>query len=110
MVDLGQPAAFNVISVREHLPLGQRLDAFALDTWQDGQWREFARGTSIGNLRLVRTGGLKTEKVRLRITQAAACPALAEFGLYAEPESLRMHAVPPPPMPLAPPPSAKRDR
>jgi len=30
-----------------------------------------------------------TGKVRLRIVQAAACPALAEFGLYAEPAPTR---------------------
>ena len=28
---------------------------------------------------------ITTGKVRLRVTQAAACPALSEVGLYAEP-------------------------
>lgn len=85
VLDLGKPVTFNVVSLREYLPLGQRVDAFALDQFKDGQWVEFAKGTSIGNLRLVRGDRVTTDKVRLRITQAAACPALAEFGLYAEP-------------------------
>lgn len=85
MLDLGKPVTFNVVSLREYLPLGQRVDAFALDQLKDGQWVEFAKNTSIGNLRLIRGDYLTTDKVRLRITQAAACPALAEFGLYAEP-------------------------
>jgi alpha-L-fucosidase len=67
------------------LPLGQRIEAFALDQWQEGAWTEFAKGTSIGNERLVRGKAITTQKVRLRITQAPVCPALAEFGLYAEP-------------------------
>jgi alpha-L-fucosidase len=46
---------------------------------------EFAKGTSIGSHRLVRGELVTTDKVRLRITQAPVCPALAEFGLYAEP-------------------------
>lgn len=85
IVDLRAPTAFNVVELREHLPLGQRIEAFALDQWKEGQWVEFAKGTSIGNRRLVRGDRLTTDKVRLRITQAPVGPALAEFGLYLEP-------------------------
>ena len=81
----GKPITFNVGSLREYLPLGQRVDGFALDQFKNGQWVEFAKGTSIGNLRLVRGDNITTEKVRLRITQSPVCPALAELGLYAEP-------------------------
>ncbi|MBI5383758.1 MAG: alpha-L-fucosidase [Verrucomicrobia bacterium] len=85
VLDLGQPATFNVVDLRECLTLGQRVDAFALDQWKDGGWKQFAQGTSIGSRRLLRTSYITTAKVRLRITQAAACPAMAELGLYAEP-------------------------
>ena len=81
----GRPITFNVVSLREYLPLGQRVEAFALDQFKDGRWVEFASGTSIGNRRLVRGDYVTTDKVRLRITQSPVCPALAEFGLYAEP-------------------------
>jgi alpha-L-fucosidase len=91
VLDFGKPVTFNVVSLREYLPLGQRVDAFALDQFKDGQWVEFAKGTSIGNLRLVRGDYLTTDKVRLRITQAAACPALAELGVYAEPTQALSH-------------------
>ena len=53
VLDLGKTVAFNVVRLREYLPLGQRIEAFALDQWKDGQWAEFATGTSIGNCRLV---------------------------------------------------------
>ena len=59
--------------------------ALRFDRWQDGQWIEFASGTSIGNCRLVRSKPITTAKIRLRITQAAACPALSELSLFAEP-------------------------
>jgi alpha-L-fucosidase len=85
ILDLGKPKTFNVISLREFLPLGQRIEAFALDQWKDSQWVEFANGTSIGNCRLIRGENITTDKVRLRITQSPVCPALAEFGLFAEP-------------------------
>jgi alpha-L-fucosidase len=85
VLTFGKPITFNVVSLREYLPLGQRVEAFALDQFKDGRWVECARGTSIGNLRLVRGDYVTTDKVRLRITQSPVCPALAEFGLYAEP-------------------------
>ncbi|HWH68214.1 MAG TPA: alpha-L-fucosidase, partial [Candidatus Sulfotelmatobacter sp.] len=85
VLEFRQPVTFSVVSLREYLPLGQRIDAFALDRWQEGSWVEFAKGTSIGNQRLVRGKPLTTQKVRLRIAQAAACPALAEVGLFLEP-------------------------
>jgi alpha-L-fucosidase len=85
VLDLGRPTTFNVVNLREYLPLGQRIEAFALDQWKDGQWTEFAKGASIGNRRLLRLEPLTTSKVRLRITKAPVAPALSELGLYAEP-------------------------
>jgi len=92
VLELGKPVTFNVVSIREYLPLGQRVDAFALDCWRDGQWHEFAAGTSIGNLRLVRCDRITTDRVRLRITNAPVCPAISEVGLFAEPEDVASDA------------------
>jgi alpha-L-fucosidase len=86
VLQLVQPVTFNVVDLREYLPLGQRVERFALDVWEKGAWKELASGTSIGNRRLVRSDRMTTDRVRLRITQAAACPAISEVGLYAEPE------------------------
>ncbi len=86
VAELAQPATFNVVDLREYLPLGQRIEAVALDQWKDGHWIEFAQATSIGNRRLIRLPAkITTDKVRLRVTQAAAAPAISEFGLYLEP-------------------------
>jgi len=85
VVEWKEPVTFNVIDLREHLPLGQRIEAFGLDHWVNGAWEELAKGTSIGNRRLVRVQSTTTPRLRLRIVQAAACPALSEFGVYAEP-------------------------
>jgi alpha-L-fucosidase len=83
-LDLGKPTTFNLVRLREYLPLGQRIEQFALDVWKDGQWNDFATGTSIGNCRLVRGPTITTTKVRLRITKAPVCPALAEMGLFEQ--------------------------
>jgi len=89
VLDLAKEVGFNVVSLREYLSLGQRVDDWALDMWEDGQWVGFAKGTGIGSRRLVRGVPVTTGRVRLRITKAAACPAVNEFGLHREPEWAR---------------------
>lgn len=90
VLDLKQPATFNVVRLRENIRLGQRIEAFALDQWKDGGWMPFATGTSIGSSHLVRAKDyITTNRVRLRITQSPVCPALSEFALFAEPVHAR---------------------
>lgn len=84
--ELKKPETFNVVRLREYLPLGQRVEAFALDQWRTNQWQEFAQSTSIGSQRLIRLSSpITTDRVRLRIVKSPVCPALSEFGLYREP-------------------------
>lgn len=84
VVEPHHPVRFQVVRLRENITLGQRIEAFALDAWIEGNWKEFASGTSIGSCRLLRLSEpITTAKVRLRITQSPVCPALSEFGLFA---------------------------
>lgn len=87
-VDFGREVTFDVVRVREHLPLGQRVEAVALDCWQGGGWREFGGATSIGNARILRSEPIRTSKARLRITKAAGCPAISEVSFFKEPEGV----------------------
>jgi alpha-L-fucosidase len=92
VLDLRRPVTFNVVSLREYLPLGQRVEGWALDRWTDGAWRELASGTAIGARRLWRGGEVTTDRVRLRITKAPVCPAISEVSLHLEPPEARVRA------------------
>jgi alpha-L-fucosidase len=85
VLDLGEPKTFNVVSLREYLPLGQRIDNWAIDIREGDGWKEFAAGSAIGARRLVRGDAVTTDQVRLRITKAAACPAISMLSLHREP-------------------------
>jgi alpha-L-fucosidase len=78
------PVTFDVIRIREALPLGQRIRAVAIDVAaKGGKWTPLAKENSIGNCRLIRTESkINAPRVRLSITEAAASPALSEFGLF----------------------------
>ena len=84
-IDLGRSCAFNVVEIQEYIPLGQRVKAWAVDAWIDGDWREIGAATTIGYKRLLRMSGTTTSKVRIRITSAKACPAINHVGLYQTP-------------------------
>ena len=85
VLDLAHPTTFNVVRIREYLPLGQRVESIIVDIWRDGGWTEFAGATSIGSCRLIRGPRVTASRVRLRVTQAPVCPAISEVGLFAEP-------------------------
>src|SRR2546427_5555912 len=84
-LELPREVSFNVVRLREYLPLGQRVESIVIDGWQHGQWVEFGNATSIGNCRLIRGPRVTTSRVRLRVMQASVCPAISELGLFAEP-------------------------
>jgi alpha-L-fucosidase len=79
---LPKASTFNVVMIREYIPLGQRIVAFTIEVQVGGQWRKIGEGTSIGHKRLLRTQTVTAEKIRVNITQADACPAVAGIGLY----------------------------
>lgn len=89
ILDFGKPAEFSVVSLREPIQLGHRINKWAIDMWQDGRWQEFASGVGIGARRLWRGQLLTSDKIRLRLADAFACPALSEVAVYVEPEASR---------------------
>jgi alpha-L-fucosidase len=83
--DLGRPAKFQVIRLREAIRFGQRVDAFSIERWQSDAWEPIASSTSIGPRRLIRLDAPAiATRLRLRINQASAGPALTEFAIFPE--------------------------
>ena len=84
ILEFKQPTPIQLIRLRENIALGQRVDSFVLDSWQDSNWRTLFEGTSIGPCRLIPlTTSLTTDKIRLRITAAQASPVIEEFSVFA---------------------------
>jgi len=85
-ITLDKPQEFDNIKIMEYVPLGQRVESFAVEAWIQEQWQQIAQGTTIGYRRILRFEPVKTDKIRLRILQAQACPTIAMIGLYCSPQ------------------------
>lgn len=83
VIDLGEPTRIDTIRIEEYLPLGQRVEAFAVDVAVWDQWLETAVGTTIGARRILTFPTITTQRVRVRILAAQACPALRRVAVYA---------------------------
>ncbi len=87
--DLGTPKTFDRAMLQGYIQKGQRIEAFTLEAEIDGQWQEFATGTTIGYKRLLRFPEVTAQKVRLSITQSRMAPIISNFGLYLAPVKLQ---------------------
>ena len=102
-ITLPAPATFDIIRLREQIRLGQRVEAFKVEAMVDGQWKTIVapgnpgevetkfdlrggKGHTIGNqvLRWL-SAPVTTDKLRLTITRAKACPCISEFSLLRMP-------------------------
>ncbi len=77
---------FDVIRLREQIRLGQRVEAFVVEAWMDGEYTQVFEGQTIGHQILARVGApVTTNRLRLCITRSAAVPCISELSLFKMP-------------------------
>jgi alpha-L-fucosidase len=84
---LAWPAAvtFDRVVLHEPIALGQRVAAFEIEALVDNQWRRIAVGSTVGYKRIVALPRTTTDRLRVTIHQARACPLLSEVGVFRLP-------------------------
>ena len=88
------PTTVDTFDLREDLAAaGQRVEAFRLEVRQNGGWREFARGSTVGFRRILRTEPVTGDAFRFWIEQSRGKPQLAHFGLHRRPVLLSPPAI-----------------
>jgi hypothetical protein len=84
-IELAVPAdagAVNQVVLMERIERGERVRAFTLEASVDGRWRPIYTGSCIGHKHLVRFDPIRTARLRLCVTRAAAVPLIREFAAY----------------------------
>ncbi len=81
-VDLGKPVAIGRAAIEQAFPELQRVRKFAIEYWQDGQWRPCYQGQDLGATLEATFPPITAQRVRLNITEATDGPTIWEFELY----------------------------
>jgi len=85
VIDLPEPAEVGGVILEEDLARSQRIRAYLIQTWQDGQWKTTASGESIGRKRIQHFEPVTTGRVRIKVTDSIPLPHLRKFAVMSSP-------------------------
>ncbi len=78
-----KPQTFDLIRLREFIPLGQRIESFDIEALVSGQWVKVGQATSVGACRIVMLDKPVTaDGVRIKITSSPVAVTFSEIGIY----------------------------
>lgn len=80
--DIVAPGEIALVMLREPIAYGQRVRRFSIDLEADGSWLRVFQGLSIGRKQLCGFKPRRAAKIRIRISEAAACPLLAQVAAF----------------------------
>ena len=102
IVDLEREARFDGITIEEEISRGQRVEAFTVSYRNgDGEWREYASGTTIGAKRVVIGKAVKATQVRIDFTGmtdskgTVGTPVISHLGIYKVSDEFALEDLPP---------------
>jgi alpha-L-fucosidase len=81
-INLDKIQPIKYVLVQEYIRLGQRVKSFNIEIWDNRQWKPVASATTIGYKRIVKLDNVETNKVRINITDARACPLISAVEIY----------------------------
>ena len=84
----------NRLKLQEYIPLGQRVEQFAIDYLDGKNWvplKVNEATTTIGYKRLLRFRTIETKKLRIRFEKARGALCINEMGAYYAPNALEKY-------------------
>ncbi len=81
-VQLDQERTVKYVIVQEYIKLGQRIKSFNVDAWVNGAWKPLSSATTVGYKRILTFDPTQTNKIRISITAAKACPLISNIEIY----------------------------
>ncbi len=93
IIDFNKPTKFNRFLVQEYIALGQRVQAFSLEAFNESRWREIASETTIGDKRILRLPDITASKIKFSIKKSKACPLISNIEIYDAPKILEAPVI-----------------
>lgn len=97
LVDLGGLKTMDVVSIEEAIQYGQRIHTWKAEArLANGSWKVLDEGETIGARKLVRTGALRADQIRITVTvPEGKVPVLSEVGVYKAAEGFEKTGMAP---------------
>lgn len=73
---------FNAVSLEEMIDYGQRVIAFSIEYWNNGQFEKIFSGTTIGRKKIASFNTIKTNRIRITIHETKAPVVLRSVSAY----------------------------
>lgn len=83
MIELPTSETINHFVIQEDISEGERVRAFRIEGYVNGDWVPLYRGSCIGHKHIVRTSDVDTDEVRLIIDQSKGEPVIRKFALFS---------------------------
>ncbi|PZX56482.1 alpha-L-fucosidase [Algoriphagus chordae] len=87
VIELDKPATINRLMLQEDI-LGhsERVSAFEVEAWVNGEWKMVANGKNIGYKNILRFAEVTTDKIRIKVVEARFFPVAVSrvAAFYAE--------------------------
>lgn len=87
VISLDGTKTFDMLTLQEYIPNGQRVENWSLEYNNGSQWIPFASGTTIGYKRMECFSPVTASELRLKVSGRAA-PQISFLGLYKRPYEL----------------------
>ena len=84
-VELPADSTVSILDLREDIELGQVVSRYVLESSTGAEWRELARGTTIGYRRLERVAPVRVRRLRLTVLDALELPSPVRLGCFSAP-------------------------
>lgn len=81
-IQLDKPHPVKYVLLQEYIKLGQRVKSFTVEANIEDAWKLLAQGTTIGYKRILPLDTIETDKLRINITSAKACPLISSIEVY----------------------------
>ncbi|NJB70598.1 alpha-L-fucosidase [Saonia flava] len=82
IIETEKPITFNRLLLQEPIKYGQRIEKFEVSIEENGAWKSISNETTIGYKRLIRIENVTTRKIKIKIVDANAIPALSNFEVF----------------------------
>ena len=84
-INFGKRVEINAVLLQEYVPLGQRIQSFAIDAHIEDTFDRVAQGVTVGNRRIVKFETVNTRRLRINL-DAKACPLISNIEVYRVPD------------------------